>query len=280
MTTYAIGDVQGCLEPLLRLLEALRFDRDGDRLVFVGDLVNRGPASAEVLRFVRGLGACASTVLGNHDLHLLAVACRQDRVGRRDSFEDVLSAPDRDELLAWLAQQPLVWEDPDSGALVLHAGVAPQWDRAQVLALAREAEAVIGGPQAAAFYAQMYGDQPDRWDEALQGWERLRFIVNCLTRLRYCRRDGGIDLEHKERPGTQPAELLPWFEIEGRRSAAETFVFGHWSTLGRVSWNGGRICGLDTGCVWGGSLTAMNLANGELVSTGCGQFRKPGGHQD
>lgn len=280
MSTYVIGDVQGCLEALQRLLAQLRYDRGRDRLVFVGDLVNRGPQSAEVLRFVRSLGEQAVTVLGNHDLHLLAVACHQERSGRRDSFDDVLHAPDRDELLDWLAQRPLAWADPVSGALVVHAGLPPQWDREQALRLAREAEAVIAGPRAAEFYAHMYGNQPERWDETLSGWERVRFIVNCFTRLRYCHPDGRIDLEHKDTPGTQPPDLLPWFEIEGRRSAAETVVFGHWSTLGRVSWHGGRIIGLDTGCVWGGSLTAIELGSGELYSTGCGQYWKPGLHAD
>lgn len=280
MTTFAIGDVQGCHESLRRLLEQLRFDPVRDRLIFVGDLVNRGPQSAEVLRYVRSLGDRATSVLGNHDLHLLAVARRQEAVDAKDTFQDVLSAPDRRELLDWLSHRPLAYEEPETGTLVVHAGIAPQWSRKKLLALAREAEAVIAGADADGFYAHMYGNEPDRWQDKLQGWDRIRFIVNCLTRMRYCTPRGRIDTRSKGMPGSQGAKLLPWFEIEGRKTADETIVFGHWSTLGRVSWNGGRILGLDTGCVWGGSLTALNLQSGELVSTGCAQFRRPGGETD
>jgi len=280
MTIFAIGDVQGCFDPLQRLLQQLDYKKERDRLIFVGDLVNRGPLSAEVLRFVRGLGDRATTVLGNHDLHLLAVAQRQEPVDRKDTFQDVLAAPDRQELLDWLSRRPLACRDPETGTLVVHAGIAPQWDRDQVLRLADEVGQWIAGPRAGEFYAHMYGNDPDHWDENLQGWPRLRFIVNCLTRMRYCSADGRIDTQAKGAPGSQPDGLRPWFEIEGRKTAEDTIVFGHWSTLGRVSWNGGRIVGLDTGCVWGGSLTALNLQSGELVSTGCGQYRKPGAHSD
>lgn len=279
MSVYAIGDVQGCFEPLQQLLQQLRFDATRDRLVFVGDLVNRGPQSLDVLRFVRSLGDAASTVLGNHDLHLLAVAS-QGRPGAKDTLDDILAAPDREDLLDWLRRQPLAYEEPRSGALVIHGGLPPQWDRRTALELAREAAAVIGGSDPDAFYRHMYGNEPDRWDEGLRGWPRIRFIVNCFTRLRYCSRSGRIDLKEKRAPGAQRDGLLPWFEVPGRRSAGERIVFGHWSTLGRIEWDAGKVCGLDTGCVWGGSLTAMDLETGALFSTGCDQYRRPGVGED
>jgi len=276
MATYAIGDVQGCHEPLRQLLERLRFDPAADRLIFLGDLVNRGPQSAEVLRFARGLGDRAVNVLGNHDLHLLAVAARGDKAGRKDSFQDVLDAPDREELLGWLSRCPLAYEDPETGVLAVHAGVAPQWTRSKLLALAREAGDWISGPDAGEFYAHMYGDDPDLWRGSLKGWKRLRFIVNCFTRIRYCDAEGRIDTRHKGAPGTQPAHLRPWFEAEGRRTAQDTIVFGHWSTLGQVSWSNGKAMGLDTGCVWGGRLTALNLQTGELTGCACRGAMRPG----
>ena len=276
MATYAIGDVQGCHEPLRRLLERLRFDPAEDRLIFLGDLVNRGPQSAEVLRFVRSLGDRAVSVLGNHDLHLLAVASRGEKAGRKDTFQDVLDAADREELLDWLSRCPLAYDDPDTGILAVHAGVAPQWTRAKALALAGEASACIAGPDAGGFYAHMYGDDPDQWRGSLKGWKRLRFIVNCFTRIRYCDAEGRIDTRHKGPPGTQPAHLHPWFEVPGRRTADDTIVFGHWSTLGQLSWSGGKALGLDTGCVWGGQLTALNLQTGERVGCDCPAAQKPG----
>lgn len=280
MGTYAIGDVQGCYEPLRQLLDQLRFDPAVDRLVVVGDLVNRGPDSVSVLRFLRSLGDRAVCLLGNHDLHLLAVAEREDPVSRKDSFQDVLAAPDRAELLDWLRRRPLAWQDPETGTLAIHAGLPPEWDAAETLARAREAEAVIAGPDAAAFYHEMYGNEPERWDPALTGWERIRFIVNCLTRLRYCRTDGSIDLRHKGEPGSQPPGLLPWFELPQRRSAGQRVVFGHWSTLGRPQWCGGSVVGLDTGCVWGGALSALELGSGQIFAVSCEQFRRPGVHGD
>ncbi len=276
MATYAIGDVQGCHEPLQRLLERLRFDPAQDRVIFLGDLVNRGPQSVEVLRFVRSLGNSAVSLLGNHDLHLLALAARGEKAGRKDTLQGLLDAPDRDELLGWLSRCPLAHEDPETGVLAVHAGVAPQWTRAKALALAQEAGAVIAGAKAGEFYAHMYGDEPDQWREGLKGWKRLRFIVNCFTRIRYCDAEGRIDTRHKGAPGTQPAHLHPWFDVEGRRTASDRIIFGHWSTLGRISWSGGKAMGLDTGCVWGGQLTALNLQTGALVGCDCPAAQKPG----
>jgi bis(5'-nucleosyl)-tetraphosphatase (symmetrical) len=268
MAIYAIGDIQGCYDTLRRLIDTLGFDERRDRLWFAGDLVNRGPQSLQVLRFVRGLGAAGATVLGNHDLHLLALA-NGGKKGRRDTLEAVLAAPDRDELLDWLRRQPLLLEAPSQQGpagdwAVLHAGLAPQWDMAQARACAREAEAVLGGAHYAAFLEDMYGDEPDTWDAKLRGTARLRFIVNCYTRLRYCDAGGRAEFRSKGAPGSQPKGLLPWFAAPGRRSAGTRLVFGHWSTLGQVAWPGHRVYGLDTGAVWGGRLSALRLDDERL----------------
>lgn len=268
MALFAIGDVQGCYTPLRQLLDRLAFDPARDRLLLTGDLVNRGPESLQTLRFIRSLGAAATTVLGNHDLHLLAAA-HSGRSRPRDTLGDILGAPDRDELLAWLRTQPLAWGDAEERILLVHAGLPPSWTRAQALALATEVGHALAGDGAGDLLAQMYGDEPARWHDSLQGVERLRFIINCLTRVRYCRADGRIDLKFKGPPGTQPRGLVPWFEAPGRRSAGDTIVFGHWSTLGRVHWPEARVYGLDSGCVWGGKLTALNLDSGATVDCAC-----------
>lgn len=263
MPTYAIGDVQGCCDELCSLLAVVGFDRACDRLILLGDLVNRGPDSLGVLRTVRDLGSAAVTVLGNHDLHLLAVA-QGGRAGRRDTLQALLAAPDRDALIDWLRAQPLAHHDAQHDVLFVHAGIAPQWSTADVLQLAAEASARIRGPQGARFLSRMYGDHPDTWSPRLRGAERTRFVVNCLTRARYCDAQGRLDLRFKGRPGTQPAGLLPWFQVPGRRTATQPVVFGHWSTLGQVHWPEHRVSGLDTGCVWGGTLTALRLDDGQL----------------
>jgi bis(5'-nucleosyl)-tetraphosphatase (symmetrical) len=255
MAVYAIGDVQGCLDPLQRLLERIRFDPARDVLWFTGDLVNRGPASLGVLRLVRALGASAVAVLGNHDLHLLAVAAAASKHKARDTFDDVLTAPDCDELLAWLRARPLLYHDPDLGALV-HAGLLPQWDIADARRLAREAETALAA-DTAGFFEHMYGDLPDRWREDLSGPPRLRVIVNALTRLRFCDPGGRMDLRPKGAPGEQPSNLLPWFRVPDRRNRGVRVVFGHWSALGR--YHGDNVIGLDSGCVWGRTLTAVRL---------------------
>lgn len=261
MAVYAIGDVQGCYKSLRTLLDGLRFDPSADRLWFTGDLVNRGPDSLAALRFVKGLGDSALTVLGNHDLHLLAVATDADRSqGKDDTLQPVLDAPDADELLAWLRHLPLLHHAPELSYALVHAGLPPQWDLSQALDRAQEVETVLRGDNYREFLQHMYGDRPDRWSDSLQGLERLRFITNCLTRLRYCKADGTLCLHSKGPPGTQPEGQYPWFECPGRRSADTRIIFGHWSTLGlRVRDN---ICALDTGCLWGGELTAMRLDGG------------------
>lgn len=265
MPIYAVGDLQGCFDELQALVDGLNFDPARDRLVFCGDLVNRGPKSLEVLRYVRSLGDAAITVLGNHDLHLLAVA-HGGKPGRRDTLTEILAASDCDELLDWLLDQPLAWRDPASGTLVIHAGLPPQWTAEEALSLANEASAVIRGADGRRFLGRMYGDQPDTWDTRLRGQDRLRFIVNCLTRLRYCRTNGQLDLRPKGAPGSQAAHMLPWFQVPGRLSQGTPIVFGHWSTLGQVAWPDERVFGLDTGCIWGGRLTALRLDDGQLFS--------------
>jgi bis(5'-nucleosyl)-tetraphosphatase (symmetrical) len=269
MAVYAIGDLQGCLDPLRRLLERLRFDAARDRLWFTGDLVNRGPASLATLRFVHALGNSAVTVLGNHDLHLLATAWAGSRPRKkRDTIDDILAAPDRDELLEWLRNRPLLHHDPRVGFTMVHAGLAPQWDLADARAAAAELEAVLGGPRVVDFLRAMYGSLPDRWSGELEGVDRLRFIVNAFTRMRYLRTDGSLDLDHSEAPSRAPSDLIPWFLFPGRRSAGLRLVFGHWSTLGALEHDG--AFGLDTGCVWGGRLTALRLDDAERTCVECG----------
>ncbi len=275
MAIFVIGDVQGCYAELRTLLKKIRYTADRDRLWFVGDLVNRGPDSLAVLRFVRSLGEGAVTVLGNHDLHLLAAALDVRTPHPRDTLAEVLAAPDREALLDWLRHRPLLHHDPVSGFLMIHAGLPPQWDLDRARACAREVETVLASPDYSQFIRHMYGDEPARWSESLRGWERLRFITNCFTRLRYCRPDGTLVLEEKDAPAAQDAELLPWFRVPGRASAGLDIVCGHWSTLGRHREDG--IWSLDSGCVWGGSLTALRLGEAPVwCSLPCPGAARPG----
>lgn len=273
MATYAIGDVQGCFDQLQQLLQAIDFQTPRDTLWLTGDLVNRGPRSLEVLRFVRELGEHAITVLGNHDLHTLAVACGHDKYKKKDTIDDVLEAPDRTELLDWLRHRPLFHHDDRLNFTLLHAGLVPQWDLPTAQRLAAEVETVLRGPEHYEFLERMYGNKPECWSEDLQGWPRLRFITNCMTRLRYCDSQGRLDLKAKGPPGTQPAPFLPWFEVPGRASANLRIIFGHWSTLDRIHAPG--VYALDTGCVWGGSLTALCLDDGRLIEVPCPQTQAP-----
>ncbi len=276
MAIFAIGDVQGCFDDLQRLLDRVRFNPAEDRLWFTGDLVNRGPKSLDSLRFVRSLGERAVAVLGNHDLHLLALGeGLREPQGKDETLLPVLDAPDRDELLEWLRQRPLMHSDPDLGYALVHAGLAPQWDIQTALALAHEVEAVLRGPGYRELLANMYGNEPAQWSDELAGHERERFIINCFTRMRYCDADGRLDLEHKGPPGTQPEPLMPWFEVPGRASARQHILFGHWSTLGEVS--GHNAYPLDTGCLWGGRLTALRLDDdGGWYSIDCPGAQVPG----
>jgi bis(5'-nucleosyl)-tetraphosphatase (symmetrical) len=256
MAVYAIGDLQGCIDPLRSLLDEVKFDPVSDWLWFVGDLVNRGPQSLDVLRFVKSLPNALS-VLGNHDLHLLAVAAGQAPQKKQDTFDSVLAAPDRDELLHWLRQLPLLHHDAALGYTLVHAGMLPQWDLALARRLSDEACAFIRRSDKNDLFTHMYGDTPDAWDDDLAGWARLRLIINGFTRLRYCDRNGRMDLRPKGAPGKQAPHLMPWFEVPDRRGRDLRIVFGHWSTLG--VWNAGGVIGIDSGCVWGGQLTAVRL---------------------
>ncbi len=260
MPTYAIGDVQGCYAHLGHLLEKINFDPAADRVWLVGDLVNRGPESLQVLRLVRSLGERATVVLGNHDLYLLMVDAGFSRRGKDDTLARVLEAPDREELLAWLARRPLA--HLEGGYLLVHAGMLPAWSAERARALAGEVEDALTGPQARRFLLHLQGDQPDRWSETLAGWDRLRFIVNVLTRMRFCTPDGRLAMRAKGPPEKAPYGTLPWFRVPGRAAATHTVVCGHWSALG--FYRSGGLIALDSGCVWGGKLTAVRLEDGAV----------------
>lgn len=262
MTVFAIGDVQGCFEALQRLLHEIKFDRLHDRLWFAGDLVNRGPKSLETLRFVRSLGDRATVVLGNHDLHLLSLAAGAAPLRSCDTLTAILDAPDRTDLLDWLRAQPLVHRD--LGFVMVHAGLSPSWSEDEAERLAREVERALAMPQGPEFFRALYGSTPDRWEEGLTGMERLRVIVNTMTRLRYCSPEGRMDFREKGPPGTQNG-LLPWFELETPRR--EPTLFGHWSALGAGARKG--AFSLDSGCVWGGALTALRLDDLRFFSVRC-----------
>ncbi|WP_137896182.1 symmetrical bis(5'-nucleosyl)-tetraphosphatase [Ramlibacter sp. 2FC] len=276
MAMYLIGDVQGCDEALQRLLDKIGFSASRDRLVVLGDLVNRGPNSLAVLRRLMALGDAACSLLGNHDLHLLAVAHRRRTRHHHDTLDDLLDAPDAPALLDWLRHQRMACFE--QGCLMVHAGVLPSWTAAQTMALAGEVEAVLRGPHLADFLHHMYGNQPAQWSEALSGHARLRVIVNALTRLRFCSAEGVMEFESKEGAGSAPPGYWPWFDVPGRRTAEVTVAFGHWSTLGWL--NRPDLISLDTGCVWGGCLSACRLgatpAERELIQVKCPQTRKPG----
>ena len=257
MPTYAIGDIQGCYDELQRLLEQLDFSETRDQLWFVGDLVNRGPNSLEVLRLVKSLGDAAVTVLGNHDLHLLALAHGNPKHRHSSNLNEVLRAPDRDELIHWLRHRPLLHRDKKLAFSMIHAGLPPQWTMKTARACAREVENVLRGDQHVEYFLGMYGNEPSLWSPRLVGMDRLRFITNCLTRLRYCTADGGLALREKSPPALRPGHLIPWFQHPERRSRDARIVFGHWSALGY--WQGDNVWGIDSGCLWGGSLTALRL---------------------
>ena len=261
MAIYAVGDIQGCFDELEELLHHIRFRRVTDQLWFVGDLVNRGPKSLEVLRFVSELGRDARVVLGNHDLNLIAIAAGVRDLRPQDTVRDVLDAADGNELIDWLAEQPLLVREPGIPYTMVHAGLAPQWDVAKAAMLAREVEAALTGGDRPGFLANMYGNEPDRWKKKLDGWKRLRFITNALTRIRYVDSDGRLDLTETGPPGSQPSSLVPWFESKKRRSHGERIIFGHWATLQLEQKLNPvhRVYHLDTGCVWGGQLTALRL---------------------
>ena len=265
---YLVGDVQGCCGALDRLLAKIGFSPSRDHVFVLGDLVNRGPQSLETLRRLRGFGDSATCLLGNHDLNLLAVAQGVRRPHRGDTIAEILDAPDRDEWLAWLRQRRMAVHE--QGWLMVHAGVVPQWDAAQTMALAAEVEALLRSDALAEFLPLMYGDQPARWSESLAGPERWRFVINVLTRARFVAADGTLDLTTKDGADGAPPGFFPWFEVPQRRTQGVPIAFGHWATLGLV--NRPDLLALDTGCVWGRQLSAMRIDGGrrELVQVECG----------
>lgn len=265
MADYAIGDVQGCFESLERLLERIAFDRGRDRLWFVGDVVNRGPQSLECLRFVKGLGKAAVTVLGNHDVHLLRVAAGVSKARKRDTLDAVLDAPDREPLLDWLRRRPLF--HVEGTFAMVHAGLLPEWSVTQALELAREVETALQGPDHARVLERLLGDGPERWSDTLRRSERRRLVVTAMTRLRMCTRDGAMALDFKGQPGEVHDGLLPWFDVPRRASATHTIVCGHWSALGRTL--APNMLMLDSGCVWGGALSAVRLSDRRVFEVDC-----------
>jgi bis(5'-nucleosyl)-tetraphosphatase (symmetrical) len=271
---YLLGDLQGCGDPLARMLEVVAFSPSRDHLYVLGDLVNRGPDSLGVLQRLSALGESATCVLGNHDLHLLAVAQGVRKPHKSDTVAQILDAPDREHWLNWLRHQKMAVQA--HGWLMVHAGVLPQWDAAQTLALAAEVEAMLQGPELATFLPLMYGNEPSQWRDELQGAERLRCVINSLTRLRFCSADGSMEFATKEGSGGAPQGYMPWFEVPGRRTEGVRVAFGHWSTLGLI--NRDDLLSLDTGCVWGGQLTAVRLtdAGRDVIQIPCAQSQKPG----
>jgi bis(5'-nucleosyl)-tetraphosphatase (symmetrical) len=275
MAAYWVGDVQGCDAPLGRLLDVLDFSASRDTLYVLGDLVNRGPASAQVLRRLMAMGDAAQCLLGNHDLHLLAVAAGAGQLKPMDTLDGILQASDRPALLDWLRQQRLaIWGHK---VLSVHAGVLPSWSVTHTLALAAEVETVLRGPDWRDFLHHMYGNQPAAWRADLTGADRLRVVVNALTRLRFCTADGQMEFAAKEGADAAPSGFMPWFDVPGRQTADVTVAFGHWSTLGLLKRT--DVWALDTGCVWGACLSAMRLSDDgrhELVQVKCEQAQKPG----
>jgi len=280
MSIYAIGDVQGCYDQLRHLLDQICFNPEKDKLWFAGDLVNRGPDSLKVLRFVKGLGSRAVTVLGNHDLHLLALSQHVDKhKDPKHTLDQILNAPDREELLHWLRHRPLMHYSKKRNFSIIHAGLPPQWDIPTALEHAAELESVLQGDGFHDFCQQMYGNLPDRWDPELEGMERLRFITNCFTRLRFCTADGSLSLKESGAPGTQDPSLTPWYAMQERASSNSRILFGHWSTLGYGRHN--NTWSLDSGCLWGGSLTALRIRKKkepELFQLNCPRTMQPTRH--
>jgi bis(5'-nucleosyl)-tetraphosphatase (symmetrical) len=281
MAMYLIGDVQGCDTALQSLLDTIAFSPSRDTLYLLGDLVNRGPDSAGVLRRLMAYGDAARCLLGNHDLHLLAIDHGVRKPHRKDTLDGVLNAPDRHAMLHWLRHQRLAFLlNPGSSTeiLMVHAGVLPTWTAAQTMALASEVESILQSTRSQDFFDTMYGNAPNEWDQRLTGMDRMRVIVNALTRLRFCTAQGAMEFEAKDGSKDAPAGFMPWFEVPGRRTAGTTVAFGHWSTLG---WLGrSDVLSLDTGCVWGGALSALRIGSSsgahELIQVQCAAAQKPG----
>ncbi len=271
---YLMGDVQGCDAALGALLDDIAFSPSRDHLVVLGDLVNRGPASLAVLQRLHALGNAATCLLGNHDLHLLAVAYGVRAAHRSDTLGEILASPQRAMWLEWLRARPLACRV--EGWLCVHAGVLPQWDGAMTLALGAEVQSLLTSQALGDFLPQMYGNEPRQWSDALAGADRARLIINALTRLRFCTLEGRMDFKTKDGAGAAPPGHHAWFDVPGRRSEGEAIAFGHWSTLGLV--NRPDLLGLDTGCVWGGALSVARVDGGrrEVVQRACTSQAQPG----
>lgn len=258
MAVYAIGDIQGCFDELLKLLDLVKFDPDKDQVWLAGDLVNRGPKSAEVLRFAMEHKDSVKVVLGNHDLHLIANAVGiNEHHHRMDTMDSVLDADDRDELINWLRHQPLFHHDADLDFSMVHAGLPPQWSLKKVIKRSKEVETVLQGEHWQDFFKHMYGNKPNEWSKKLKGWDRLRYITNCFTRLRYCHDDGRLALKFKGEPKDKPIGQIAWFDMPNRKTVNDKIVFGHWSTLGTGQYD--NVFSLDSGAVWGEQLTAIRI---------------------
>lgn len=269
MAIYVIGDIQGCYNELEQALNLIKFDHQKDKLWLVGDLVNRGTGSLEVLRLVKSMGDAAITVLGNHDLHLLAVAAGVAELHHSDTLDEILAAPDQDELLTWLRQQRMM--HVQDGYALLHAGLVPRWSVQQALSLAQEVEQQLRGDDYVTFLKKMYGNTPNQWDESLTGFERWRVITNALTRMRICTDQGKMEFKFKGEVKDVPEGYQPWFEIPNRASADATVVFGHWSALGLI--NKPNVIALDTGCLWGNALTAIRLDDRKIFQVKCNKLK-------
>ena len=274
MATYAIGDVQGCYKQLQELLAIIHFNPEQDILWFVGDIVNRGPDSLKTLRFIHSLGDRAITVLGNHDLHLLAIANGRGVSNKKDTLDEIMHAPDRDKLLDWLSHRPLMHYDQQLDVCMVHAGIHPEWSVNDALIYAGEVEAALQGEKSHEFFHHMYGDKPHKWSILHAGWDRLRFITNVFTRMRYIDKESfELALKDKSAPGQQPAHITPWFLFDNRKTQNTKIVFGHWSTLPNPKQK--NLYPLDTGCLWGGKLTALKINAGmdEVVQLSCPQVQ-------
>jgi bis(5'-nucleosyl)-tetraphosphatase (symmetrical) len=271
--TYAIGDVQGCFSELQKLLQHIQFDKDHDRLWFVGDLVNRGEDSLSVLRFVKSLGAGAITVLGNHDLHFLAVASGVSSLNKYDTLSEVLLAPDCDELCDWLRRQPLLYHDEELGFTLVHAGLPPEWDLNQARCCANELELVLQSDAYQIFLQHMHGNEPRCWNSDLSGMQRLRYITNALTRIRFCNSAGELNFTESGDLVKSPLGYMPWFQIPERKNRTMKIVFGHWAALYN-QWqeviSTKDIFPLDSGCIWGHCLSALRLEDGLRFKVDCG----------
>lgn len=275
MATYAIGDVQGCFDDLLRLVDKINFDKTTDTLWFCGDVINRGPKSLETLRFIKSLGSSAITVLGNHDLHFLAVTALANNPSKHDTFTDILEADDRDDLVKWLLSNKLFHHDSDLNISMVHAGVPIQWTIEDAVSFSSEIEKILQSDSSLDFFKHMYGNYPPEWNPNLTGWNRYRFITNVFTRMRYCDDEGRPDFRHKGDIGTQPKHLTAWFMHEHRRTKDNEIIFGHWSTLSNIKEK--NIYAIDTGCLWAQNLTALRIdtKEKELISIECPNGIKP-----